>query len=76
MATKTVTCCDITSEICHQIFRVGISDGDSQYVLELSEQGMKTLLGELISGISPDVLGSILERLVGSNWKETLGQQV
>ena len=76
MATKTVTCCDITGEVCHQIFRVGMSDGDSQYILELSEQGMKTLLGELISGINPDTLSNILERLIGSNWKETLSQQV
>lgn len=76
MATKTVTCCDITHEICHQTFRIGMSDGKSEYILELGTQGMKTLLGELIAGMDADTLNSILERLVGSNWKETLVQQV
>lgn len=51
-----------------------MSDGDTQYMLELSEQGMRVLLGELISGINPDTLNEILTRLIGSNWKETLSQ--
>lgn len=51
-----------------------MSDGDAQYMLELSEQGMRVLLGELISGINPNTLNEILVRLVGSNWKETLSQ--
>jgi hypothetical protein len=76
MATKTVTYCDITNEVCHRTFRIGMSDSDAVYILELSEQGMRTLLGELISGIKPDVLNDILVRLVGSNWKETLNQQM
>lgn len=74
MATKTVTCCDITNDVCHQTFRLGMSDGDTHYMLELSEQGMRVLLGELISGINPDTLNEILTRLIGSNWKETLSQ--
>lgn len=53
-----------------------MSDGKSEYILELGTQGMKTLLGELIAGMDADTLNSILERLVGSNWKETLVQQV
>ena len=76
MATKTVTYCDITHEICKQTFRVGLSDGQSNYILELGEPGVKILLGELINGISPDVLNGILERLLGTRWKETLVQDV
>lgn len=74
MATKTVTCCDITNEVCHQTFRLGMSDGDAQYILELSEQGMRVLLGELISSINPDTLNETLMRLIGPNWKENLSQ--
>lgn len=76
MATKTVTCCDITHEVCRQTFRIGMSDDCGQYILELGEQGMQMLLGELISGISPDALNDILVQLIGPNWKETLSQQV
>ena len=47
-----------------------MSDGDAQYTLELSTQGMKVLLGELIANIDADVINSILERLVGLNWKK------
>lgn len=73
MATKTVTYCDITQEVCSQTYRIGMSDdSSSEYIIELSEQGLKTLLGELIANINQDALGDILTRLVGSNWKKTL----
>lgn len=74
MATKTVTYCDITHELCHQTFRIGMSDGTVDYMLELSANGVQMFLGELISGIDPDALDGILVRLVGSNWKETLNR--
>lgn len=72
MATKTVTCCDITNEICNRTFRIGLSDGEKNYILELGEPGMKILLGELINGISPEMLNCILERLISPRWRETL----
>ncbi len=76
MATKTVTCCDITRKVCNQIFRIGIHDGSSQYTLEIGEQGMQMLLGKLISNVNPDELNDILVQLIGPNWKETLNQQM
>lgn len=69
MATKTVTSCDITGEICAQVFRMGFDDGEAEYHLELSQNGIKQLLSEILMAMSPDTINEILVRLMGENWK-------
>lgn len=75
MATKTTTYCDITNEICHQIFRIGISSGTEQYNMDLNENGLRLLVSELINETTPEIMNNILTKLINSRWQETLKQQ-
>lgn len=69
MATQTITSCDITGEICSQIFRLGFADGENEYRLELSQEGVGQLLSEIINVLPPNEMDVLLTKLIGQNWK-------
>lgn len=74
MASKITTYCDITRQVCHQTFRIGIQYDGEDYIMDLNKEGLMLLMSSMINEMNGDTMCRILDDLIGPKWQETLVQ--
>ena len=72
MATKSVTYCDITGEICTQVFAFELQDSDQNtFRIELSRNGLKQFVPAIVNALPDGAINQILSDVIGLEWQKT-----